>query len=429
MRFRDFHSNVKLRIIMSFFTNTLSNMVTPFMAVYFAKTLGTTSAGTATIVSIIVGLLFAAAGGHYADRLGRKPMMVLAEGISTAAYITMALMNSPWFYSPVITMVMTIVVSAGWGLSKPSIDAMLIDVSTPETRKFMYRITYWSNNLAISIAGIIGAFFFSDYLFELFIAVAAMSLLSLIVTWIFLAETLPSAASEQSGYQRTLRAREKTSIWGSYKNVLHDKTFMTYIVASMLLVSVEMNLTNYIGIRLGSLKQDIQWMPWVEAKISGIHMLGFLRTENTLAVVVLSLFIGRLLKLRSDTKTMLIAMALNIIGYTYLTFGSQPMLLILFMLIATIGELTYVPIKQAFLVNIVPDQARSSYMAISGMVNRAALMLSGLNIIIGGFLSAGGMAVFIFLIGMTGLLILASITPSLQGALSHPKRAETASTK
>jgi hypothetical protein len=50
----------------------------------------------------------------------------------------------------------------------------------------MYRITYWSNNLAISIAGIIGAFFFSDYLFELFIAVAAMSLLSLMVTWIFL---------------------------------------------------------------------------------------------------------------------------------------------------------------------------------------------------------------------------------------------------
>jgi DHA1 family multidrug resistance protein B-like MFS transporter len=211
--------------------------------------------------------------------------------------------------------------------------------------------------------------------------------------------------------------------------VLHDKTFMTYIIASILLVSVEMNLTNYIGIRLGNLKQDIQWMPFVEAKISCIHMLGFLRTEYALAVVILSLFIGRLLKLRSDTKTMLIAMALNIIGYTYLTFGSQPMLLILLMLVATVGELTYVPIKQAFLVNIVPDDARSSYMAISGMVIRAALMLSGLNIIIGGFLSVGGMAVLIFLIGMTGLLFLASIIPSLQGAVTHPKSAETSSTK
>jgi DHA1 family multidrug resistance protein B-like MFS transporter len=130
---------------------------------------------------------------------------------------------------------------------------------------------------------------------------------------------------------------------------------------------------------------------------------------------------------KSDAKTMLYAMAVNIVGYTYLVFSNQPTLLILLMLLATVGELIYVPIRQTYLVHIVPDHARSTYMAINGMVHRVALMLCGLNIVIGGFLPSGGMAVVIFLTGMTGLFILASLIPSLQTTRLEPKGA--ASTK
>lgn len=68
------------------------------------------------------------------------------------------------------------------GPSKPAVEAMLIDVSGPDTRKAIYRINYWSNNLAISVAGMIGGFFFSDYLFELLLVASVMSLVALLVT-------------------------------------------------------------------------------------------------------------------------------------------------------------------------------------------------------------------------------------------------------
>jgi MFS transporter, DHA1 family, multidrug resistance protein B len=423
MRFRDFHPNVKLRIMMSFFTNTLSNMVTPFMAIYFVRTLGNTVAGAATIVTILIGLAFATLGGYYADQIGRKKMMLLSESIFAASYFIMALMNSSWFFSPVTTMIMTMVISAAWGLNKPAVEAMLIDVSTPDTRKFMYRITYWSNNLAISIAGIVGAFLFKDYLFELFLAVAAMSLVTLVVTAVFLAETMPKAAIHlKAAGEAANMEKKKESIWSSYKQVVRDKTFMAYVIGGVLLISVETNLTGYIAVRLGNLKQELEWLPWFDAKVSGFYILGFLRTENTLAVVILSLFIGRLFKLNSDARTMLIAMALNIIGYIYLTFSNQPILLILFMLIATIGELLYVPIKQAYLANMIPDHARSSYMAIQGMTYRAALIVSGVNIVIGGFFGPGSMAIVIGLTGVIGLLIIYTIIPSMQ-----QRRAQSAS--
>ena len=48
----------------------------------------------------------------------------------------------------------------------------------------------------------------------------------------------------------------------------------------------------------------------------------------------------------------------------------------------------YVPIKQAYLGNLAPDHARSSYMALYGMVYRGATFLGGLGVILGGMLSS-----------------------------------------
>lgn len=422
MRFTDFHPNVKLRIGMNFLTNLLGNMFMPFMAVYFAKTLGTTIAGVSTILSIVITLVFATLGGHYADRIGRKKVMLLSEAMCAGSYIMMAVFNSPWMHSAPVTLLMTLLVSAGSGLSRPASDAMLIDVTTPESRKAMYRITYWSNNLSISVASIIGAYLFSDYLFELFLAVAGISLLCLVVTKLYIKETLPTEANKSHGGPLL---QINTTIWSSYKQVLIDGKFLLYIIATLLTLSVERNFTNYIGIRLEDQMHGAQWLPWIHANVSGLEMLGILRTENTLAVVVLPLLLGKLLFSRSSPQTMCIAMGMNIIGYSYLTFGNQPSLLILLMLLATIGELIYVPIKQALLVNIVPDHSRSTYMAVNSMALRGSHILAGVNVVIGGFLSSGSMALLVFLTGILGLLILISILPSLETQKIQFERSKT----
>ncbi|MBD0381401.1 MFS transporter [Paenibacillus sedimenti] len=424
MTFFQFHPNVRLRIMMSFMTNTVGNMVTPFMAVYFAKTLGTTIAGAAAAISICIALLCATIGGYYADRVGRKRMMLIAEIGSTIGYAVMALANSPMLHSAGITLLMTVFVSASSGLGKPAVEAMLIDVSEPDTRKAIYRINYWSNNLAISIAGMIGGFFFSDYLFELLLAVGGISLLSLIITAFFIQETMPSETlpATASGSGETTVG---TSMFRRYTEVIRDRRFMTYVLAGVLIVSVEMNMTGYIGIRLAEDIHQAAWLPGWSATVDGLPLVGFLRTENTIAVVLLSLFVGRMLKGRSDSRILLAAILCNIVGYSYLVFGNQPALLILLMLLATAGEITYVPLKQAMLVQLVPDHARSSYMAVGSMTNQAAQIISGLNVVIGGFLSPAAMTAMILLTGLVGLGLLASILPGLQAKETSLQEART----
>lgn len=416
MTFFQFHPNVRLRIALSFLTNILSNMVIPFMSIYFARTLGTTIAGTATTLSIAVALISATIGGHYADRIGRKKMMLIGEGVALLAYVIMTFANSPIWHSAALTLIMTVISTASWGLSKPAVEAMLIDVSGPDTRKAIYRINYWSNNLAISIAGMVGGFFFSDYLFELLLVASVLSLVALLVTAFFMTETMPAEVIKATDDGVQPSSPKRISIYNRYKEVLRDRRFLIYLISSLLIVSVEMNLNGYIGIRLAQDIHHTPWFPGMSATIDGLPLVGVLRTENTLAVVLLSLFVGRLLKGNSDTRIMMFGMFLNVAGYTYLVFGSQPIMLMMLMLIATIGELTYVPLKQSLLVQLVPDHARSSYMALSSMSNRLAMMLSGLNMIIGGFLPAGAMALFILLTGVAGIGLMASILPSLKEA-------------
>ncbi|WP_068775688.1 MFS transporter [Paenibacillus sp. FJAT-26967] len=427
MKFTDFHPNVQIRIGMHFMTGMLSNMVLPFMAVYFAKTLGTTAAGLAVMASISAGVVTTFMGGYYADRIGRKKLMLTAELICAAAYMTMALANSPWLQSPYLTLIMSVVVGAGWGLSRPASDAMLIDVTEPDSRKFMYRITYWLNNLSISIASLAGAFLFSSYLFELLIAVTVITVISFLFTWLYLSETLQPYQQEHA-VRYSSAVGSPLAVLKSYRQVFRDRTFMIYVSASLLMVSVEFNLTEYIAIRMEKEIDSVSLLPGLWQEISGLELLGILRTENTIAIVVLSLFTGYLLKKRADTKTMFIGLFLNIAGYSYLVFGSSPWALILLMLVATIGELIYVPIKQAFLVNIVPDHARSSYMAINGMLYSGAHFVCAINVIIGGFLPAWGMGILIFFTGCTGMLLLATILPQLSQSSEQASAGKLVST-
>ncbi|MGB8956215.1 MAG: hypothetical protein WCC10_12655, partial [Tumebacillaceae bacterium] len=225
------------------------------------------------------------------------------------------------------------------------------------------------------------------------------------------AETLHA---EAGGTPERAAVERKTSMWSNYLRVFRDRKFMFYIFATLLTLSVERNLTNYIGIRLSDEMQGVPWLPWLQSQVNGLEMLGILRTENTLVCVLIPLLIGRWLNGNSGARTMFIAMAVNIIGYTYLSFGNQPSLLLLIMLVAAVGEIVYIPIKQALLVNIVPDDSRSSYMAVNSMAVRGSHILAGVNVMLGGYLSSGSMATLIGLTGIAGVFLLILIAPSLE---------------
>ena len=96
MRIRDFHRNIKIRLVVFLFFGTVQFTTIPFMAIYFDQHFGMVLTGILLSISTIFSLVSGAVGGFYADRVGRKRLMVVSEAIFFLAYFAMAIANSPF---------------------------------------------------------------------------------------------------------------------------------------------------------------------------------------------------------------------------------------------------------------------------------------------------------------------------------------------
>ena len=412
MKFRDFHPNVRIRIIISFFGGLMSIMVMPLMAIYFSERLGAGLTGFLLFMNVAAGLVSGFYGGYLSDRIGRKLLMVLSEAGMLVSYAVMAISNSPWLESVWLTFAGVLAVNVCWGFFGPSSDAMMLDVSRPEERKYIYAIQYWSNNLSTALGGMIGAFLFRDYLFELLIALTVMGVLSTAATMLFIKETF----SKELADRKQAEAAGWKDLLRSYRTVLKDRTFVIFVTASMLFVSVEFHLGNYVSVRLAEQMQVQDLLHWFgrAVQIDGVTMIGMLRTENTLLVVLLALVARQLLGRLRDSHMLYGGLALYVFGYAFIAYSGQAWPLLVAMLLATLGEVVYVPVKQAYLGDIPPKEARSTYMAVYGLNYKGAWMIASLTVMAGGLLPAGVIGVLVFVCGAAGTLMMAFIMKDLR---------------
>ncbi|GGH75363.1 MFS family permease [Pullulanibacillus pueri] len=84
-------------------------------------------------------------------------------------------------------------------------------------------------------------------------------------------------------------------------------------------------------------------------------MLSLLQTENTVLVVAEALIIARPVRKVNNHAAIVTGVLIFICGFAYLMFGTSLLLLMLMSFVATIGELIYVPVKQAYLGDLAPD--------------------------------------------------------------------------
>ncbi|GGM20776.1 MFS transporter [Paraliobacillus quinghaiensis] len=402
--FRNYHRNIKIRIGQIFLSDMVAGAIFPFIAIYFAEYFGSTVTGILLILNVIIGLIVGLYGGYYADLMGRKKLMVIAGIIRMVAFAIMALANSPLMTSPEITFVMAILITASFGLDGPAADAMIIDITKPSERKGVYSLIYWSFNLAFAVGGIVGALTFNHYLFELLVVMAITSTASSILVIFFISETM----------EKKVKPKEKNvlkSMFTSYKDVAGDKLFLLFVFAGLLIQSIENQMENYIAIRLNN---EMQLQNILGFPFSGVEMVGFLKSENTIIVVFLTVFVTKLVTKWKEGPTLLSSILIFTLGYVGISYFNNIWLLFGFMIIATIGELMRVPIQSDFLASIPTDDKRSSYMAVYGLVFNGSMMISSFFVTLGGIFSSEVMSLLILGCGFVGFMIMKTIMVDLK---------------
>ncbi|WP_430509353.1 MDR family MFS transporter [Gottfriedia solisilvae] len=406
MELLKFHKNIKIRLLESFLSSAIGSMIFPFMAIYLSKHFGVKLAGLLLLVNVFIGIAMNFFGGYFSDQFGRKKTMVFAETLRLFAFIAMMFCNSPWFFSPIITFFMMTVNSICWGLAGPANQAMLIDVSKPEERKLMYSIMYWSNNLSIAIGGIMGGFLFKTYLFELLLVLSIASF----ITWFLITFFVDESMKTQQSEMKTIRLHVN-KMFSNYRDVFQDKLFILYVMAGLLVLSMEFQLTNYISIRITNEFQTQQLMDW---HFGGIEMIGFLRTENTILVVIMALFATKIVKKMNDQQTLIWSCVVFVFGYAIISYSNSIWLLFAAMFVATVAEVLRVPVQQNYMAHLPLEETRSSYMAVAGLTFNLAMLICSITVAISAFLSSFATSVFLTSLGVIGIIIFVRIIPALE---------------
>jgi DHA1 family multidrug resistance protein B-like MFS transporter len=395
MKFKDLHINIKIRLFINFFQKLTQMTVFPFMAIYFSTHFGLKLAGLLMIFSVIAALFSSFYGGYFADKIGRKKVLLEGEKYRFFTMILMAVFNSSWLFDPVLTYIFFFINSIVVGIITPANEAILIDVSTSKTRKMIYSLSYWSINFSIALGSMIGAFFYRDHFFILLLSTALASLVSYYVIRRFIIETNPSDTKK-------LQKVSFKEIFCNYKVVLKDRLFAIYLVAGICMLSLEFQLINFIAVKLSDEFGTQNLFGFESFTFDGVKILGLLRMENTLLVVLLGALVLKLTNNINDKVTLYVGAVLFSCGFALLAVYNNAWILIIATLIFTIGELMYVPIHQSLLPEIINDEMRSQYIAVNSLRVRGAMIVGALGVMLGAIIPNWTMAlIYLFLGGFS----------------------------
>ena len=390
MKWKEIPKPIKVRLITSFFNRAVSFSIMPFMALLFVKAFNEVIAGAFLIAMVFVSFITNLLGGYLADRFSRKRLLVTTSALTALTFITMAIsLTLDWM---LLFMVIYAVFSVTSNLGRPAMGAIIIDATTKENRQAVYALDYWLINLSIAIGTALGGWLYVSNQLLLFWILSFTSSVLPLAYYLFLDDTPRT-------WQRQKLRGVITDIFTSYQLAWRDRPFVKVVFGSMCILAAEFSMGSYVAVRLADSFEPLSFTGW---SINGVRMMSIINIENTLLVVTLTFIVQRLAKRLSPRRTLAAGLMLYTIGYVVVTSANSMTALMVFIFIATIGELLYSPVLNTQKANMMPADQRGAYSAFAGTSFAGADLLSRSTILVGTFLIPSMMSVYLGLILLTG---------------------------
>jgi DHA1 family multidrug resistance protein B-like MFS transporter len=389
------HRNVRVRIGLAFVHKLIDAMILTFIAIYLAAHVGVAVAGALILVFAAFAVVGMLAGGHLSEHWGRRPVLVIGDLVGCFFLALMAVAYySGW--GALAVYFSYAIVKFGTNLALPANDATIIDVTPPAERKFVYTVNYWVINLALGTGALLGAFLYRAHFGAVILGGAAGMAFALIITVTLVAETKPETprpATKLTGFAQFVQG---------YRVVLADSTFRRLIIAATLILTLEGQLSTAIGIRLST---DFPVQPvFPFGEVTGVEMLGVLKAVNTILVVAFALVVNTLLKRMPDRARLYAGITLYAGGFAVLAVTDDAWLLLVAVVVLTVGELMNLPVQQALLAELAPDDGRPRYLAAYYLHIRFGQIVNSILISLSAVLSTRGMAGIYLLFGLVIIL-------------------------
>jgi MFS family permease len=319
-----------------------TNLIMPFLAIYVVQRFD----AKITQVGMIYTIFAASSGlgnflaGALADKFGRRFTLLLGLVCAATARIELGF-ASDFTGLYIATAFAGLFGAIGW----PAQLAMTADLLGPQKRANGFGIQRVVINSTFALGPLAGGFFGPriGYLL-LFVLDAITSYFVALIVFSKLPETQPNRGQDTHGenFVQTL---------SGYKRVLEDKTFVAFVLISILTVTVYMQMSTTLSVYL------------VKFQHVSESFFGVLVMLNALMVVFFQISISS----RASKQPLLLIMMAGTTFYMvgFRSYGLPPsrLLFIFAMILITWGEMLVIPTSQALTALLAPADMRARYVA------------------------------------------------------------------
>jgi MFS family permease len=318
----------------------------PFFSLYITQKfhVGMTTAGVILGLFSIFGLIGSMVGGALTDKFGRRKLILFGLVFSALSTLSLGLVDTLAALYP-----LSIFVGLLSHLAMPAHQAMIADILPEEKRSEGFGILRVVANMSWLIGPTIGGFLANQNFFLLFVTDAIISCFVAVLFYRFMPETR-SAPKAKEAHESVL-----TTFVG-YFQVLKDGAFMAFVVASILMGMVYLQMYNSLSVYL----RDHH----------GVNPqgYGFLMSASAITVIIFQFWITSVIKKRPAFLMLALGTLFYVLGFSMFGLVSAYWLFIMAVVIITIGEMLIMPTSQVLTAHFAPEAMRGRYMAVYGLV-------------------------------------------------------------
>jgi len=352
----------------------------PFLAIYLHGERGVSmsAVGGMFFIAAIFGATAQILGGEWADRHGRKVVMVGAQLGRAVIFVGMGL--AAMVHAPFAAFVALSCCSAFFGrLFEPPSGAMIADVTSGQQRAEAFGVMRVAGNLGFALGPAIGGFLAALSYSTLFFVSSGVLVVSGLFIAIQVRESLPQerrrgaeagigddlmprraalglagVAARPAGSSAGVRLRNGIDL-RSVAATLRDERFLRHCLACLLLFTTLGQLMSTFSVYV------VEWIGLSKPE------LGWIFSVNGLMVVLIQFPVVKLVAPYRVTTGLIVGSVLFSIGYGMMGFMHAFLPLALCMAVVTLGEVTAVPGAMTLSANFATEETRGRYMGVYGL--------------------------------------------------------------
>ncbi|WP_217177257.1 MFS transporter [Streptomyces sp. AC495_CC817] len=334
--------------------NRLGAFVATFMALYLTLDRGYSASYAGLVASLhgLGGVVSSLGGGVMADRLGRRPTLLVAQ-VSTA--LSVALLG--FVQDPVAIAAVAFLVGAASNASRPAVQAMMADIVRPEDRVRAFSLNYWAINLGFAVSSMAAGFIAEVSYRAGFLIEGGMTLTCAILVFLKLPESRP-----ESG---TAAGKAGAADAVGLGTVVRDGRFMGVVGLSFLVALIFQQGSVGLPVAMG------------EAGFTPADY-GLAIAVNGVLIVALQIPVTRFIEHRDPGRLLVVSSVLAGYGFGLTAFAGSIGVFALTVCVWTLAEIVNAPTQTGVVVRLSPTQGRGRYQGMYTMSWSVAALVAPL---------------------------------------------------